>query len=95
MRTKKVKPMNDYNAMCALVNRQVRFSTAILHLNHPCAWQGKYIIAGTIPGTCTENGKSKPYDTEEAALTAILSDPWIQANPDQVIQMVDCSEVKR
>ncbi len=87
--------MSDYNQLCQFMRG--RMSTGITHITWPCKLKGRYIIVGSIPGTCCGEGtgKSRDYATEGEALAAILADPWIVAHPEQVIQRSDCSKVQR
>lgn len=86
--------METANALRMLAGR---FTTAVQLITWPCKLQGRYIIVGSVPGTCYDHEarRSHDYATEDEALAAILADPWIQANPDQKIQRADYSFVGR
>ena len=70
---------------------QSNYSTAIIK-----APSGRFIVVGAVPATCCkENGSQIAYNTEAEALAAILADPWIIANPEQLVQRADCSKIIR
>jgi hypothetical protein len=74
------------------------YSTAIQQVTATGAlWFGKFVIVGRIPATCYDanRGGSKCFETEGEALAAVLADPWIQANPEQMIQGADCRVINR
>lgn len=57
---------------------------------------GKFYVVGTVPASCMNaDGGRKHYDTEQDALAAVLADPWIKANPSQVIQLANCAVFNR
>lgn len=69
----------------------MRFSTAIIEITWPCQNVGRFIVRGSVPATCHKQS----YATEAGAIEAILADPWIKSNPDQMIQRTDGSRIER
>lgn len=69
------------------------FSTSVLRC--PTA-KPVFIVVGSVPATCCdEDGRQKRYGSEDEAIRAILSDPWIKETPDQPIQGADCRKINR
>lgn len=68
-------------------------NTAILQITAGGAQVGRFLIVGAVPPSCynATHQRSNVYQSEDAALKAILADEWIKANPRHTIQLADGS----